>query len=346
MSARGVLDEVTFVVQGGINSQIEKEFAKKCTNSIRKHFPTANLILSTWEESDIEGISFDSLIFNKDPGAVGLDKSIMNINRQILSTQSGLRQSKTLFSVKVRNDLYFTNDNLTNYINLMNELEKRDSNLFEKPVLVTNVTSVNPEKRIKRPLHPCDWIYVGLTSDLQDLFDIPFYPKEYESYFENRELPKLWPHSKYYVRYPAESYIYSSYLKNFMPLLFDHGSHASKENLDLSIKLFSEEFIVLPHHLIGMKSSKHRIEQFELNNMYGYHQWKKISAYGELFPHKYREVITFYLMRNIYLILRKSQSIAQKALRKSRSGRLRLRKKWPCSLVSIFDRKNHQKTDS
>ena len=40
-----------------------------CLKSIRKFLPKAEIILSTWEGSNINDLDYDVLVLNKDPGA-------------------------------------------------------------------------------------------------------------------------------------------------------------------------------------------------------------------------------------------------------------------------------------
>ena len=57
-------NDISVVVQGAID-QIN---TPKCLRSIRKRLPGAEIILSTWEGSPIDGLDYDKLVLNKDPG--------------------------------------------------------------------------------------------------------------------------------------------------------------------------------------------------------------------------------------------------------------------------------------
>lgn len=61
--------DISVVVQGAIN----KEITPRCLQSIRTLLPNAEIILSTWEGSDVDGLDYDKLVLNKDPGAVKCD---------------------------------------------------------------------------------------------------------------------------------------------------------------------------------------------------------------------------------------------------------------------------------
>ena len=78
---------MSVVVQGAI----DKDYTSKCLASIRKYLPEAEIILSTWEGCDVEGLDYDNLLLNKDPGTSDLIRKYPfehpnNVNRQIVST--------------------------------------------------------------------------------------------------------------------------------------------------------------------------------------------------------------------------------------------------------------------
>ena len=93
-------NEISVVVQGAI----DKENTPKCLKSIRKVFPQAEIILSTWEGANVEGLDYDEVIFNKDPGGVKdpfVPTFTNNLLRQMVSTKSGVKKAgrKQLFPI-------------------------------------------------------------------------------------------------------------------------------------------------------------------------------------------------------------------------------------------------------
>lgn len=119
MSEKINTEDITIVVQGAIHPQ----FTPLCLKSIAKYLPKSKVILSTWknEESKVEkmsgeGILFNQVIFNDDPGMSGyrvrfdvqIDKKIPdNTNRQIVSTINGLKAVKTKICNEVEKRLRF-----------------------------------------------------------------------------------------------------------------------------------------------------------------------------------------------------------------------------------------------
>ncbi|TXJ44182.1 hypothetical protein EPJ70_08075 [Brachyspira aalborgi] len=54
--------DISVVVQGAI----DKGYTPLCLKSIRKYLPESEIILSTWEGSDVENLDYDVLVLNKD----------------------------------------------------------------------------------------------------------------------------------------------------------------------------------------------------------------------------------------------------------------------------------------
>ena len=71
--------DIAVVVQGAI----DKENTPKCLMSIRKFLPDAEIILSTWEDSDVAGLDYDNLLLNKDPGGYRHDFAVYNSSRSM-----------------------------------------------------------------------------------------------------------------------------------------------------------------------------------------------------------------------------------------------------------------------
>lgn len=51
--------DISVVVQGAIDPHL----TPMCLQSIRKHLPGAEIILSTWQNSRVDGLNYDKLVF-------------------------------------------------------------------------------------------------------------------------------------------------------------------------------------------------------------------------------------------------------------------------------------------
>jgi hypothetical protein len=72
-------NDISVIVQGAI----DKDLTKKSLESIRAFMPEAEIILSTWEDSDLTSLDYDKLVLSKDPGFIKVNL-LGNTNRQIV----------------------------------------------------------------------------------------------------------------------------------------------------------------------------------------------------------------------------------------------------------------------
>ena len=195
--------DITIVVQG----LVDNEITKKCIKSIREVLPGSNIILSTWKNSKVEGIDYDKIILNEDPGhyfrRVELidgklaKKKVNNINRQIVSTQNGLKAVTTKYSLKLRTDFLITHDQFKNKFETIQSLNIFEKNyqIFKKRVICCQCGTHSVRKgKFYLPFHYSDFAHFGLTVDLLNLFEIPLATMDELTYFEdnkNKQRKKL-----------------------------------------------------------------------------------------------------------------------------------------------------------
>ena len=92
--------EISVVVQGAV----DKELTPKCLLSIRKYLPEAEIILSTWEGTDVSGLSYDKVLLNKDPGAFPYLRNSLksnNLNRYLVSSRNGIQKASKKYILKI-----------------------------------------------------------------------------------------------------------------------------------------------------------------------------------------------------------------------------------------------------
>src|SRR5258708_318244 len=116
--------DFSIVVQGPIHSSPgckgERDITIRCLTSIRTFLPGAEIVLSTWQGENTEGLDYDVLVKSEDPGAVAFTKAqppigFNNINRQIVSTQAGLAAATCTFALKFRGDLFLESNGILHH---------------------------------------------------------------------------------------------------------------------------------------------------------------------------------------------------------------------------------------
>lgn len=265
--------EISVIIQG----PVKKEDTKKVIESIRKFLSGAEIIISTWENQDIEGLDYDVIIENKDPGSEKIIDKTFNVNRQIVSSLEGIKKATRKYVLKLRNDNILTGTDFLNYI------DKFDKRCNEFKILKNRVLTCNVFARRANifPFHPSDWVFFGLKEDVLNIFDIPLADEaELTTYFSKNPLTSYHtegPHDKNFIKnlpfettfifnkygdpsryqYSPEQYIWTSFLRKYINLNFEHIFDITDENIRLSELSFANNLIIMDCKTFNATSLKY-----------------------------------------------------------------------------------------
>ncbi len=270
VSAEDKIDsaDVTVVLQGYVDINITKQAAL----SIRKYLPKAKIILSTWKDCELEGIDYDELILNEDPGACecGLfatEPIVNNGNRQIVSTKAGIKRVRTKYTLKMRSDLILLGDDILGYMNAF-PCRKSEYEIFKQRIIIGELFTRNTfhyfdpqgvSHKVPKPFHPSDWFLFGLTEDINRMYNnIQLIPKnemvDYTCKFPDRVLTNKY---KYSWRYTTEQHILLWCVKEkFGEIYFEDWTDWSEENIKESEKIMMNNFTILSfcqHKILNCK---------------------------------------------------------------------------------------------
>jgi hypothetical protein len=194
-----MMEKISFVVQGPVvtNPQNEKGIYStvEVLFSIRKYYPEAEIVLSTWKGTDMSGLVYDQLVLSEDPGGFKLGGLTMNYNRLILSTKAGIEKASNQYIVKTRTDIIFTGSNLYDQLKYITQV-KSEYGVFNKYVLSTIYYVRNPIK-LNLVFHPSDIFLVGEKEDILSHFNVPIAPREY--YFNDNDTTKIVSEQYFFV---------------------------------------------------------------------------------------------------------------------------------------------------
>ncbi|HXJ41013.1 MAG TPA: WavE lipopolysaccharide synthesis family protein, partial [Bryobacteraceae bacterium] len=247
--------DLSFVVQGLVNRDISPltgaPITQSCLASLRQHYPDAEVILSTWRGVDVDGLDFDKVVFNDDPGAwnafrPGAAVKLDNTNRQIVSTRNGLRQATRKYAAKIRCDMIFQgNDWMAHYHRY--PARGKDWIIFRERVITCSMWARDPRcPYTDQPLHPPDWMHIGLKEDIQLLWDIDLQPEpESSQWFLNRRVNLPDSADDDIRRYSPEQYLWCTLLKKFGEVHFEERGQNSDENTRLTEITFANNLIIL-----------------------------------------------------------------------------------------------------
>ncbi len=167
--------DITFVVQGPVQaskarSQIDG-VTSQCLKSIRTHFPTSTIILSTWKGQNIDGLDFDQVLLLEDPGQniIMNDENFvkLNNNRQLYGVHMGLAMVATPYAVKIRSDNIVTGRGfLELYQKYVNEERVSDFCYLGSRVITSSAFFISSHYGKPVFFHKSDLFDFGLTTDL------------------------------------------------------------------------------------------------------------------------------------------------------------------------------------
>lgn len=260
--------DISVIVQGAINPTE----TKKCISSIRHNLPEAEIILSTWEGSDIGDLDYDKLVLNQDPGAILITKKIFNnMNRQLLSTQNGLKVASKKYVLKLRSDLILSN---TNFLKYFDKFQARNEKykLFERKVLTTTLLTRHKIKQEKNfidiPFHISDWWFFGLKNDLETYFKETSLAIEphFTKYFEKEENKnKANPYLGANFQFAPEQYFaYKCFERNFEDIKMNDASDWDENTIEQSRLAIINNFIILEYKHSGIYLNKYAYSKNEI----------------------------------------------------------------------------------
>ena len=250
--------DISVIVQGPISNE-----TKLSLESIRKYLPESEIILSTWIGENTEGLIYDKLILNNDPGAATMDinNSVnYNLNRQLLSSKNGIKATSRKYILKMRSDMILEN---TNFLKYFNKFRKRDWTyaIFSHKVLTSSLYTIWAELGIKEekgkmhptPFHISDWWFFGLSEDISLLYSCNLVDiKTFAQYFSSPKYNLKWLNHRLW-KFPPEQYLGVELAKKKFPELNFHDclSFSNVDN-ELSKHFITDNFITLDSKQSGL----------------------------------------------------------------------------------------------
>jgi hypothetical protein len=161
--------EITVVIHGPTGSPKDHELALETLASVRAMLPGAEIIFSTWRGSLVVADGFQ-LVLSDDPGNyIDVNGRPVNINRQIVAVNGGLREATRKYIFKIRHDTPLLNSNMIAPPALIPASPHR---LFECKIAMPNICVRNPHALLQL-YSICDLVQFGLATDIRKLWNIP-----------------------------------------------------------------------------------------------------------------------------------------------------------------------------
>jgi hypothetical protein len=161
-------EKFAIIIQGPIQDKFF--FLKNTIEIYKKIFPNSSIIISTWENENINLINTLKkenifILFNKEP-----TKSLSNIDHQIYSTNSALKFAKEIgakYSIKTRADIRINKNNLETFLlSLIRTFPTKKNNYIKSRIIVPSLITFK-----YRIYSLSDIVMFGETEDLIKYFD-------------------------------------------------------------------------------------------------------------------------------------------------------------------------------
>ena len=161
-------EKFAIIIQGPIKDKFF--FLKNTIEIYKKIFPNSSIIISTWENENINLINTLKkenifILFNKEP-----IKSLSNIDHQIYSTNSALKFAKEIgakYSIKTRADIRINKNNLETFLlSLIRTFPAKKNNYIKSRIIVPSLITFK-----YRIYSLSDIVMFGETEDLIKYFD-------------------------------------------------------------------------------------------------------------------------------------------------------------------------------
>lgn len=264
-------NEISVVISGPIiklsyGEKNEINATMKACESVRKEMPGAEIVLSTWEAENVDGIDYDLLVKSSDIGGAE-KKDGENTNRQICSRRAGIKAATKKYVLAMRSESHILNLNFLNYWDKYNKYSDDTEWKFLKKRVI--VPAIMPAHRALL-FHMGDWYYFGLKEDVLDLWDLPYWKKG----TRNNNADDL--------MYNPHRYVFTEFVRKHHTLIFDKNTDNSKENRLICEKVIANNFVVTGFQEFGLDSYKYyypktrewRRKQIEVNYTHG--EWVKL----------------------------------------------------------------------
>ena len=274
--------DISIIVQGAVKT---KE-TSKCLKSLRKWLPQAEIILSTWDGSDLKHLDnlYDKLVLNEDPGCYFGDDILsipQNLNRQLVTTQNSVKLANRKFIFKIRTDFYLEGNDFLKYWDMF-PLQKNEYKIFSHRIIVSSIYSREASYTTKRPIlfHPSDFYTFGLNEDIKNYYLNTKLATEEELGSWQFKYPNKLPYLQSTHRYTAEQYICFSYIKQLHPeIQYEDWTDYNKDNIKISNLIMRNNFIFLNVQQSKINSRKHKYTLNRQNYFYGIINFEKFITY-------------------------------------------------------------------
>lgn len=290
--------EISVVIQGPLKPE-----TRQCILSVMRVLPGAEIIVSTWENSDfsiLDGLSGFVLLENTDPNPNGktyyndIEKSApFNLNRQIVSSYNGICAATRKYVLRMRADIELQSADFLRFWDAFPE-RNTDYAFFQHRIIVPSMISINPDfARGYFQIQISDWVQFGTKSDMTELYNLP-QMNEYDMNFylhnPNTSLPDgLIDNDSHCIwRWGSEQYLFvSNVKKKFSNLDYPHRCAVTDSVIETEKNFYINNFIVLDVCDFSFDNIKHPMRDSYFGWTSRFDWWETLYRYN-LYQYDYK----------------------------------------------------------
>ena len=257
-----ILSNLSVIVSGPIlgTEDDQSYFTRQTCQSVRNFLPTAEIVLSTWNDASVDGLSYDKLVKSSDPGP-----NEGNINRQICSRLAGLKEASNEYVLCIRSESIIQN---LNFLSYLDQFEAHGGEFFflrHRIIIPASYPAIRGEL-----FHIGDWYFLGHKEDLMELWTIPYMD---DSKYNN---------SNDDILYNPHRYLITSFVKKYYPLKFEKNDDINEKNKKIYEAVIAENFVVTGFYEYGITSLKYPLsgsffsKLFHKEVGYTFNEWKEL----------------------------------------------------------------------
>ena len=257
--------KVTVIFQGPIGKS-EASAIERSVLRLKSIVQNKNLeiIISTWDDCEMICFDVDKIVRYPNLETYTFDGfKPCNVHKIIFLAKAALAESSGDVIIRLRSDLEIINPAKLMRIALSYQKPGR---MFRERVVVIDYSTNDPMRfDLEIPYHVCDWVHIGLASDVKKIFQLPLPDKTFYSYHLSQPLEERY--GKYVEAIRSEAYVTSFIVRR---------SYWSKCKMDNKISEFQKmysnlaianDYSVFNLSAIGLASIKHKTNNFDPNRL-------------------------------------------------------------------------------
>lgn len=221
---------------------------------------------------------------------VFVNGNLCNVNNLIEAAYNGLLLATRKFVLRVRNDLLFKDRTfIETYKKLYRDYFRTgDRTVFNLPVMISSLYTLNPFSGVRLPFHYGDWFHFGLLSDIRPMWDLPLVTLDFMTYYRSHyAIPGSREKERnFFSKLAVEQYIHFEFFrKKFKDIVLEY--HNDEHSIEASIDILLDNFIVCDIYDTNVYFPKYRdgFEPYSDRNMrITQEAWTYLSSHSEVSP--------------------------------------------------------------